>query len=329
MPRGNMDSDIVDFRLLSSHSLWSLFERRSCNGGVIAYAVLSKAKKIGCLCGSSLAKRKADRLKQADHWNEFCEKTCNLLWAQRFAFSIASHRSSFQGRLNASWSTDPATLQQQCLASNSVNDIARIASLAVDTRSAELLDQVIYCSKDCRASIIEDLWAILKRDFLCNSFWAPSHQYSFNDEVSRIIPVSACSVDIGTASLRELWSTIVSYLSGIFSGRDYAPSLDPQTIWVSHICKSGIPASHHAISMWIFLLWTTNTTSSFLDCAVKRPRSGSCSTAGECGAVSIPNATSLERRIDAMLMLRSKGLINKSEFERMRQRFIKSIQEEI
>jgi hypothetical protein len=30
-----------------------------------------------------------------------------------------------------------------------------------------------------------------------------------------------------------------------------------------------------------------------------------------------------------MLMLRSKGLINKSEFERMRQRFIKGIQEEI
>jgi hypothetical protein len=28
-------------------------------------------------------------------------------------------------------------------------------------------------------------------------------------------------------------------------------------------------------------------------------------------------------------MLRSKGLINKSEFERMRQRFIKSTQEEI
>jgi hypothetical protein len=81
--------------------------------------------------------------------------------------------------------------------------------------------------------------------------------------------------------------------------------------------------------MWILLLWTTNTTSSFLDCAVKRPRSGSCSTAGECGAVSIPNATSLERRIDAMLMLRSKGLINKSEFERMRQRFIKDIEEEI
>jgi hypothetical protein len=44
------------------------------------------------------------------------------------------------------------------LASNSVNDIARTASLAVNARSAELLDQVIDFSKDCRASIIEDLW---------------------------------------------------------------------------------------------------------------------------------------------------------------------------
>jgi hypothetical protein len=41
--------------------------------------------------------------------------------------------------------------------SNLVNNIARIAALAVNSRSAELLDQVSYCSKNCRESIIDDL----------------------------------------------------------------------------------------------------------------------------------------------------------------------------
>ena len=192
-----MDVDCVDFRLLNSNSLWDLFERRSVNGGAVAYAVLSKAKKIGCLCGSSLGKTKDDRLKQFEYWKQFCEKTCNLMWAKRFAFSIVSSRVSFRGRLTAIWSSEPVKLTQQRVISNPVgcvdNDIARIASLAVYSRSAELLDQVIYCAKDCRASIIDDLWALLLSDFLCNSSWAPCHKYSFNDEISKITPESACS----------------------------------------------------------------------------------------------------------------------------------------
>ena len=81
--------------------------------------------------------------------------------------------------------------------------------------------------------------------------------------------------------------------------------------------------------MWILLLWTSNPTSSFLDCEVKLPRSGSCFTAGECGTASVPNSAAIERRVDAMLMLRSKGLITKVEFERMRQRCIRDIEEEL
>lgn len=114
-------------------------------------------------------KTKDSRLKQLEYWKQFCEKTCNLMWAKRFAFSIVSSRVSFRGRLTAIWSSEPVKSTQQRVISNPVgcvdNDIARIASLAVYSRSAEFLDQVIYCAKDCRASIIDDLWALLLSDF--------------------------------------------------------------------------------------------------------------------------------------------------------------------
>jgi hypothetical protein len=322
----------IDFRSLNSVSLWSLFERKSCYGGALAYAVLSKAKTIGCLCGTSLGKTKADRAKQAEAWHLFCEKICNILWAKRFAFYVVSHRSSYHGRMTGRWSTDPAALHQQGVVSTYVNDtVARIASLAVSSSSADLLNQVIYCSKDCRAVIIDDLWAVLKRDFLCNSSWTPSYKYSFNDEISKINPESACPVDIDIASLRELWSTVLSYLSGIFSGREYGHNLDSKTVWLSHICKSEIPACHRAIAMWVLLLWTSNSTSDCLQRAVKLPKSVpqscSCSTVAACGTVSVIESSSFERRIDAMLMLRNKGMITKAEFEQTRRLIIHDLQQ--
>ena len=334
-----MEVDCVDFRLLNFNSLWNLFERRTGNGGAVAYAVLSKAKKIGCLCGSSLGKTKNDRLKQFEYWKQFCDKTCNVMWAKRFAFSIVSSRASFQGRLTAIWSSEPVTLTQQCVTSNPVgsvdNDIARIASLAVYSRSAEFIDQVIYCSKDCRASIIDDLWALLLSDFLCNSSWAPCHKYSLNDDISKITPESACSVGIDIASVRELWTTVLSYLSGIFSGKDYTPNLDIDTIWSAHVCTTAIPTCHHAITMWVLLLWTSNSISPFLERAVKLPQRGpgfaavlmppqsspppTGVSAEECG---VSFTTRTDKRVDALLMLRSKGMITKAEFEQMRRRII-------
>ena len=337
-----MDVDCVDFRLLDSNSLWELFERRSGNGGAVAYAVLSKAKKIGCLCGCSLGKSKVNRLKQVEYWKQFCQKTCNLMWAKRFAFSIVSSRASFRGRLSAIWSSEPVKLTQQRVIPNPVgcvdNDIARISSLAVYSRSAEFIDQIIYCSKDCRASIIDDLWALLLCDFLCNSSWAPCHKYSFNDSISKITPESACSVGIDIASVRELWTTVLSYLSGIFSSKDYTPNLDIDTIWSAHVCTSAIPTCHHAITMWVLMLWTSNSISPFLEHAVKLPQSKPCFaavvnlpqsgplstgvSAEECG---VSFTTSSDKRVDALLMLRSKGMITKAEFEQMRRRIINDL----
>jgi hypothetical protein len=205
---------------------------------------------------------------------QFCEKTCNLMWAKRFAFSIVSSRVSFRGRLTAIWSSEPVKLTQQRVISNPVgcvdNDIARIASLAVYSRSAEFLDQVIYCAKDCRASIIDDLWALLLNEFLCNTSWAPCHKYTYNGDVSKITPESACSVGIDIPSVRELWTTVLSYLSGIFSRKDYTLVLDVDTIWSAYVCTSAIPTCHHAITMWVLLLWTSNSISPFLKHAVKQ-----------------------------------------------------------
>ena len=334
-----MNVDCVDFRLLNSNSLWDLFERRSVNGGAVAYAVLSKAKKIGCLCGCSLGKSKENRLKQVEYWKQFCEKTCNLMWAKRFAFSIVSSRASYRGRLTAIWSSEPGKLTQQRVIPNHVgcvnNDIARIASLAVYSRSAEFIDQVIYCSTDCRASIIDDLWAMLLNDFLCNTSWAPCHKYTYNDDVSKITPESACSVCIDIPSVRELWTTVLSYLNGIFSRKDYSPNLDVDTIWSAYVCTSAIPTCHHAITMWVLLLWTSNSISPFLERAAKLPQRGPCFAAVVMPpqSSSPPTGVSAEgcgvsftgsgdKRVDALLMLRSTGLITKAEFEQMRLRII-------
>jgi len=334
-----MEVDCVDFRLLDSNSLWELFERRSGNGGAVAYAVLSKAKKIGCLCGCSLGKSKDSRSKQVEYWKQFCEKTCNLMWAKRFAFSIVSSRASYRGRLTAIWSSEPGKLTQQRVIPNPVgcvnNDIARIASLAVYSRSAEFIDQVIYCSTDCRASIIDDLWALLLNDFLCNTSWAPCHKYTYNGDVSKITPESACSVGIDIPSVRELWTTVLSYLSGIFSRKDYTLVLDVDTIWSAYVCTSAIPTCHHAITMWVLLLWTSNSISPFLERAVKLPQRSPCFAAAVMPAQSSPPPTvvsaeecgvsftiSTDKRVDALLMLRSKGLITKAEFEQMRLRII-------
>jgi hypothetical protein len=215
------------------------------------------------------------------------------------------------------------------------NDIARIASLAVYSRSAEFIDQVIYCSTDCRASIIDDLWALLLNDFLCNTSWAPCHKYTYNGDVSKITPESAGSVGIDIPSVRELWTTVLSYLSGIFSRKDYTLVLDVDTIWSAYVCTSAIPTCHHAITMWVLLLWTSNSISPFLERAAKLPQRGPCFAAVVMPPQSSPPPTGVsaegcgvsftgsgDKRVDALLMLRSKGMITKAEFEQMRLRII-------
>jgi hypothetical protein len=55
------------------------------------------------------------------------------------------------------------------------------------------------------------------------------------------------------------------------------------------------------------------------------PKSGSCSAVAACGTVSVVESSSFERRIDALLMLRNKGMITKAEFEQKRRQIINDI----
>jgi hypothetical protein len=44
----------IDFATLTAEGVWSIFVSKSCYGGALAYAVLSRAKKMGCLSSWSL-----------------------------------------------------------------------------------------------------------------------------------------------------------------------------------------------------------------------------------------------------------------------------------
>ena len=63
----------------------------------------------------------------------------------------------------------------------------------------------------------------------------------------------------------NLWTTVLSYLSGIFSRKDYTPNPDVDTTWSAYVCTSAIPTCHHAITMWVLLLWTSNSISPTLE----------------------------------------------------------------
>ena len=76
----------VDFSALTANELWDIFESKASNGGALAYAVLSRAIKLGCLCSSSLDKSKEGRLKQKKDWLEWTSKFCNAAWAKRYAY---------------------------------------------------------------------------------------------------------------------------------------------------------------------------------------------------------------------------------------------------
>ena len=54
----------LDFSALTANELWDVFESKASNGGSLAYAVLSRARKLGCPCSISLDKLKELRLKQ-------------------------------------------------------------------------------------------------------------------------------------------------------------------------------------------------------------------------------------------------------------------------
>ena len=54
--KGTNSPKEIDFANLTAECLWSIFLAKSCYGGALAYAVLSRANKMGCDCSVSLEK---------------------------------------------------------------------------------------------------------------------------------------------------------------------------------------------------------------------------------------------------------------------------------
>jgi hypothetical protein len=316
----------IDFSTLTAEGIWSIFVSKSCYGGALAYAVLSRANKMGCLSSSSLEKLPANRMKQRECWYDWCSLTCNLFWARRVSFQLVSQRASYKKRVFATWS-EPEALPLPELSCSAftlpANSVARIASLAVHGDSAKLLDQIECCANDDRRIIMPELWLKIKNDFVCNSSWEPVFEFTFS-EVRHIRP--AVHPDhISPGTIADTWLRILYHLRNVFMSPSLLQPTPPEnhTVWVHCICSPSleIPMSERAVIMWIWLLWSsTETPIPFFLVSKLRP--------APVPSLDVPKAHdthTLKHRLSVLTSLRSEGLITNAEFKTKRQCIIGSL----
>ena len=272
-------------------------------------------KKMGCLSSVSLEKSPANRMKQRECWYDWCSLTCNLFWARRVSFQLVSQRASYEKRIFATWS-EPEAVPLPTLSCSEftipADSVARIASLAVQGDSAELLDQIGCCANDDRRIIIPELWLKIKKDFVCNSLWETSFEFTFS-EVQHIRPAVHPNDHLSPGTIADTWLRILFHLKNLFvsPSLEQANPRDNHAVWV-HICSPSfeIPKSERAVIMWIWLLWSSIPLPYFLS----KKLLGS--------ALEVPGASdahTLEYRLSLLTSLRSKRLITNSEFKRKRE----------
>lgn len=313
----------VDFSALTANELWDIFESKASNGGALAYAVLSRAIKLGCPCSSSLDKSKEGRFKQKKDWLDWTSKFCNAAWAKRYAYEVVFSRSSYIKRLTACWSAPaPFVLDAECDRFNlSHNIVARIASLATHSDSSELLEQVMCCASDARRDIVSILWLKIKESFVCCQSWVPSFDFTFSEEVDRINPSVSESDDLCLKLLSATWARILSHLRKIF----LSPSskCDRYVVWNHCLCDSAfqIPVSERVIVMWIWLLWSSRTLPAFLKETLKSP----VSTEAFVPPVEIDKAKEIRDRLKLIADLRTERIITKTEYLHKRQRILDNL----
>jgi hypothetical protein len=316
----------VDFSVLTAKELWDIFESKASNGGAIAYAVLSRAKKIGCQCNSSLDKLKEGRLKQKTYWLEWCSIFCNATWAKWYAYQVVSSRSSYIKRLTACWS-DPAPFLLDAKFDEfklSHNTVARIASLPTHSDSAALLEQVMYCASDARTDIVSIIWLKIKESFLCCQSWVPSCEISFNEAIDRISPSVSESDDICVNLLAATWDRILSHLRKIFLSLPLSSSkCDRFVVWDHCVCNAAvqIPVSERAIVMWIWLLWSSRTLPAFLTKTLKSP----VTPVTFVPPLEIDKTKETGDRLKLIAKLRTERIITKTEYLHKRQRILDSL----
>ncbi len=311
----------VDFSVLTAKELWDIFESKASNGGAIAYAVLSRAKKIGCQCNSSLDKLKEGRLKQKTYWLEWCSIFCNATWAKWYAYQVVSSRSSYIKRLTACWS-DPAPFLLDAKFDEfklSHNTVARIASLPTHSDSAALLEQVMYCASDARTDIVSIIWLKIKESFVCCQSWVPLFEFTFSEEVEAINPSVSANDDLDLSSLAATWARILSHLRKIF----LSPSskCDRSVVWNHVVCDSAfqIPVTERVIVMWIWLLWSSRTLPAVLkEMLTVTPEK-------IVPPLEIDKTKEIRERLKLIADLRTERIITKKEYLHKRQRILDSL----
>jgi hypothetical protein len=308
----------VDFSALTANELWDIFESKASNGGSLAYAVLSRARKLGCPCSISLDKLKEGRLKQKKDWLEWTSKLCNAAWAQRYSYEVASSRSTYHKRITACWSASaPFFLYAKCDEFKlSNNTVARIASLAVHPESAELLDQVLCCASDARRDIVSILWLKINESFVCCKSWVPLFEFSFSQEVDRINPSVCENDDLCPSLLAATWARILSHLRKIFSSP--SSKCDRYVVWNHCVCDSAfqIPVTERVIVMWIWLLWSSRT----LPAVLKETLTLTPETS--VPQLEINKTKEIRERLKLIADLRTERIITKTEYLRKRQRIL-------
>ena len=324
----------VDFSELNGNGLWRIFQTKAYYGGALAYAVLSRAFKLGCPCKVSLEHGKESRERQREDWLQWCSTLCNLLWSRRIAYETVSTRNSYSKRLCACWSAPaPSSFLSASYSELKLpnNIVARIASLAVHPDSANLLDQVMCCASDERREVIPSLWLKINADFICNASWVPLYRFEFSDGIGirEIDPSMVPNHAISWQSLADAWSQFLPYLRRICGAplrtvaqlRVQRTHGAEQEVWNHCVCDPAfeIPEAERAVTMWIWLLWSSHSLSPFLNKTLTwRPPAVPA-------VVSTSDESSTEQRLRLLQDLLAKRLITPAEFKNKRQRVLGSL----
>jgi hypothetical protein len=306
-------SSRIDFSILNGESLWCIFETKAFYGGALAYAVLSRASKMDCACRATLEKGAEGRRKQKEEWLRWCAKFCNLLWAKYYSFQVVSQRHSYKNKLDACWSAPPPPPLSSTVNPTELNEniVARIASLPVHSDSAELLDQLLCCECDERRDVIPSLWLKIREDFVCNESWQPSYRFTFNDEVKSIDPSGLPDSEISLGLIASSWSRIMLHQGRIFSSpvKKFETLFNSAEhgIWMHCVCDVAfeIPVPERAVTMWVWLLWESQTLPLSLKKSMLHPPTMPPLIDDVCNA---------EGRLTVLQNLLGKRLITKAEF---------------
>lgn len=317
-------SSRIDFSILNGESLWCIFETKAFYGGALAYAVLSRASKMDCACRATLEKGAEGRRKQKEEWLRWCAKFCNLLWAKYYSYQVVSQRHSYKNKLDACWSAPPPPPLSSTVNPTELNEniVARIASLPVHSDSAELLDQLLCCECDERRDVIPSLWLKIREDFVCNESWQPSYRFTFNDEVKSIDPSGLPDSEISLGLIASSWSRIMLHQGRIFSSpvkkfETLFNSAD-HGIWMHCVCDVAfeIPVPERAVTMWVWLLWESQTLPLSLKKSMLHPPTMPPLIDDVCNA---------EGRLTVLQNLLGKRLITKAEFLAKRKRILETL----